>query len=145
MASFGRSCFLTRVGAWQPAAESLIDTIDRASALSRVWMQSWAASLLAVVAARLRVEHGQDTSVLEELAGSLGDWSHGLTGAEIALVEGRAADALELATKQLGGQTTRDHVMALDIAARAQLALGDHTAAVDVAPARRRSRGADRL
>ena len=133
MASFGRSCFLTRVGAWQLAAESLVDTLERAKALSRVWMQLWAASLLAIVAARLRVDHGADTSTLDALAASLGDWNRGLTGAEIALVEGRYSDALELASKELGAAISREHVVALDVVARAQLALGDYAGAVDMA------------
>ena len=51
MASLARSVFLTRIGAWGPALASLNDTLRRAEAVSRVWMQYWAGSLIAVVTA----------------------------------------------------------------------------------------------
>ena len=43
MASLARSVYLTRLAAWRPAADSLADTLARATELSRVWMQGWAA------------------------------------------------------------------------------------------------------
>lgn len=132
MATFGRSQFLARIGAWQLAAEVLVDTLERAAALSRVWMQTWAASTLAIVVANLEVA-GEDVTDLDDRARALGDWSRGATGAEVALTRGRAADALELILPSLQGQASRDRVVALDIAARAYLALGDHATAADAA------------
>ena len=133
MEVFGRSAFLTRIGAWRPAADSLVDCLERATALTRVWMQQWAASLLVVVAAHLRVNGADDADALTELAAGFGDWGRGgLTGAELALIEGRPGDALAMSGRSLDGETTHDRVVALDIAARANLALGDHAAAAEV-------------
>lgn len=132
MAVFGRSMYLARLGAWRAAADSLVDTLDRATELSRVWMQLWAASVLRIVAANLAAA-GEETGDLVERADRFGDWGRGATGAEVALVEGRAADALALLASSLDGPMGRDGVVALDVAARAHLALGDHPAAADVA------------
>ena len=133
MAAFGRSVFLTRIGAWRQAADSLMDTMERARALTRVWMQAWVAAQLVVVAAHLRTEHGEDTAALTEAAAASGDWTGGLTGAEVALVEGRATDALALLGQRSADEPSRDRAVAFDIAARAHLALGNHSAASDAA------------
>lgn len=132
MAVFGRSVHLARLGAWRAAADSLVDTLDRATELSRVWMQMWAASVLRIAAANLGAA-GEDVRDLIERANTFGDWDRGATGAEVALVEGRPADALVLLERSIEGPVSRDRVVALDAAARAHLALGDHAAAAEVA------------
>ncbi|MCU1352062.1 MAG: hypothetical protein JWM05_1271 [Acidimicrobiales bacterium] len=135
MAIFARSAYFMRLGAWTEAGESLRETIERATSLSRVWMSRWAASMLAVAAAELRRGGvtDPDPDALAALAADFGDWSHGATGAQIALVGGRPADALALAQRSSEGELDHDRVVALDIVARAHLALGDHGAALDSA------------
>lgn len=135
MAMFGRSAYLVRIGAWPEAAAALEETIERASALSRVWMSVWAASMLAIVAAELRVSGSADAEALAEVAGGLGDWSRGVTGAQIALVEGRAAESLALVERDLTGTGEHDRVVALDVASRARLAFGDPGLALETADA----------
>jgi hypothetical protein len=53
--------------------------------------------------------------------------------AEVALAEGRNADALALADRIIAGRSGRDLMTALDIAARAHLELGDAEAAAEAA------------
>ena len=139
MAVFGRSAYLMRIGAWPEAGRALVETIERATALSRVWMSAWAASMLAVAAAELRRAYdreadadaeGDARAALAGLADGLGDWSRGLSGAQIALIEDRPADALALAERSSQGDLDHDRVIAVDIIARAHLALGDDAAAL---------------
>ena len=139
MASFARSLYLTRICAWGPAAHSLNDTLRRAGEHQRVWMQSWAGSAMAVVEAHCRV--GGVTDGPAEFS-TFGEWSHGTSGAQIALAEGDPARALELAERLVGpnraGQArpaSRDLVVAHDLVARAHLELGNHAAALDVSTA----------
>jgi hypothetical protein len=90
MASHARSVFLTRIGAWGPALESLTDTLTRAEQVSRVWMQYWAGSLMAVVAAHAGQRSELAVAVTE--APMFGEWHHGLTGAQVALAEGTSSE-----------------------------------------------------
>jgi class 3 adenylate cyclase/tetratricopeptide (TPR) repeat protein len=134
MASHARSVFLTRIGAWGPALASIDDTLTRAEQVSRVWMQYWAGSLMALVAAHA----GQQADLAEAAAEAriFGEWHHGLMGAQIALVEGDAERAVELATPACPADDQApiaDHVRALLVVAQAKLALGDHPAACDAA------------
>ena len=134
IASLARSVFLTRVGAWGPALESLDDTLTRAEQVSRVWMQYWAGSLMAVVAAHAGRQPDLRPAVRD--ARIFGEWHHGLTGAQVALAEDDVERALELATPACpteGQMPIADHVRALLVVARAQLALGHHPAALDAA------------
>jgi class 3 adenylate cyclase len=126
MASLARSVFLTRIGAWGPALAALDDTRIRAEQVSRVWMQFWAGSLTAVVAA--------NAGRLPELADAaraaviVGDWRHGLTGAQVALAEEdleRAVDLARRACPNDGDRPTADHVRALLVVAQACLALDE--------------------
>ena len=135
MASLARSVFLSRLAAWGPAARSLDDTLQRAADLSRVRMLEWATSLRAVVAAHRRA------------VGDVDDWTVGeltpgsLARAEIALLEGRPDEAIDLATRvaERRGTTIRaDLARSLDIIARAHLQRGEGEAAAAVA-----RRGAD--
>ncbi len=131
MASLARSVYLTRVAAWEPAAISLADTLERAEALSRVWMQYWAGSILAVVTTYLR-EGGWEAapsgpSVLVDEIPTFGEWLVGLTAAEIAFAEQRWDDAITLASPvvaEVGAEPTRDQMGAFELLARAQLELG---------------------
>jgi hypothetical protein len=134
MASHARSVFLTLIGAWGPALDSLDDTLTRAEQVSRVWMQYWAGSLLAVVAARA----GQEADLRSAAEGAqvFGEWHRGLTGAQVALAEGDHARAIELAAPGCpadGASPIADHVRALHVVGQANLALGDHPAALDAA------------
>jgi tetratricopeptide (TPR) repeat protein len=132
MASHARSVFLTRIGAWGPALASIDDTLNRAEQVSRVWMQHWAGSLMAVVAAHAGRDAELESAVTD--ARVFGEWNHGLTGAEVALAEGDVTRALELATPvcPTDGQTPiADHVRALLLVAQAQQAVGNHPAVLD--------------
>jgi len=134
MASHARSVFLTRIGAWGPALDSLDDTLTRAEQVSRVWMQYWAGSLMAIVKAYA----GQEADLRSAASGSqvFGEWHHGLTGAQVALAEGDATRAIELALPACpsdGVSPIADHVRALHVVGSAHLALGDHPAALDAA------------
>jgi class 3 adenylate cyclase/tetratricopeptide (TPR) repeat protein len=136
MASHARSVFLTRIGAWGPALTSIDDTLTRAEQVSRVWMQYWAGSLGAVVAAHAGLQPDLAAAMADTRV--FGEWHHGLAGAQIALAEGDAARAIELATPacpQDGQLPIADHVRALLVVAQARLALGDHAAALDAADA----------
>lgn len=130
MASLARSVLLTRLAAWGPAARSLDDTLQRAADLSRVWMLGWATSLRAVVAAHRRA------------VGDVEDWTSGelmpgsLARAEIALLEGRPAEAIDLATRvaeRRGTALRADLARSLDIAARGHLELHAVDAAASTA------------
>ncbi|HUW00714.1 MAG TPA: AAA family ATPase [Acidimicrobiales bacterium] len=134
MASLARSVLLSRLGAWGPAATSLTDTMARAEALSRVWMQHWAGSLMAVVAANLRAGDWASAPVAPTLELDLEEFrtkyaAGGLPAGEVALVEGRPADAASFASRAAETDGTRDQVSALDLMARAHLDLGDRDAA----------------
>jgi class 3 adenylate cyclase/tetratricopeptide (TPR) repeat protein len=134
IASLARSVFLTRIGAWGPALESIDDTLARAEQVSRVWMQYWAGSLMAVVAAHAALQADLATAVAD--ARVFGEWHHGLTGAQVALTEGDPERAVELAEPAcpIDEQSPiADHVRALLVVTQAQFALGDHPAALDAA------------
>ncbi len=134
-ASLARSVYLCRVGAWEPAAVSLGDTLDRADALSRIWMQAWAGGLLWVVAAHVEAETGHDPEALTKLPTIMGRTPNGLAAAEIALIEGRPRDAVDALATLVGDDhaISRDMLSALDVTARALLAVGDHAAAIAAA------------
>ena len=103
--------------------------------MSRVRFQAWAGSLLAVVAAHCRADGG-DTVPDPETIPRFGTWTKGLTGAQVALADGEPADAIALANPLLPAaddEPHADHVSVFDVVARAQLALGDHAAALDAA------------
>jgi hypothetical protein len=89
---------------------------------------------MAVVAAHA----GQQADLASAVADArvFGEWHHGLTGAQVALAEGDFERAVELATPACpteGQLPVADHVRALLVLAQAQLSLGDHAAALDVA------------
>ncbi len=136
MASHARSVFLTRLCAWGPAAESLSETLGWAERLTRVWMQFWAGSLMAVVREHDVDDSGGGAQRADELP-TFGEWSVGPTGAQVALARGDVARAVELvlpACPQPGEtRPNSDHVRALDVLARSYLGLGDHRAALDAA------------
>jgi tetratricopeptide (TPR) repeat protein len=134
MASLARSVFLTRIGAWGPALASLNDTLRRAEAVTRVWMQYWAGSLVAVVAAHAGQRSDLDSALRDTAL--FGEWHHGLTGAQVALAEGDPARAIELVSPACPADDptpVADHVRALDVLARSQLTLGDMPAALEAA------------
>ena len=136
MASLARSVYLCRIAAWEPAAASLVDTLERADALSRVWMQVWAGALLWTVGAHLQVESGTEVEAMTMLPTIMGGSPRGLAAAEIALVEGRADDAIDGLRRLLprdGDRPTRDTLAALELQARALLLAGDAAAAADAA------------
>ncbi|MCB1013584.1 MAG: AAA family ATPase [Acidimicrobiales bacterium] len=134
MAALAGSIRLTRLQAWRPAADSLTDTMARATDLSRVWMQAWAGQLMAVVAAQLRaLGDGEAAAALLAAAGDHGAHAVGLHAGEIALVEGRVDAAVVAAERLIPAASEpleRDHVAALELLARARLADGDPTAAL---------------
>ncbi|HYN33107.1 MAG TPA: AAA family ATPase [Ilumatobacteraceae bacterium] len=133
MASLARSALLTRLCAWGPAAESLTETLAWADQLNRVWMQFWAGSSMAAVREHCRVESVGEVPD-PELLPSFGEWSVGLTAAQVALAQGdftRAVDlALPLCPQPSYPTPNADHVRSLDAMAQAHLALGDHDAAL---------------
>ena len=132
MASLARSVYLTRVAAWDAALASLADTIERATALSRVWMHRWATSMQAVAAAHLRAEVGEPVDDVSGTAPRI----RALDRGEIALVEGRPEEAVDLATTIIdrsGAPVSADLVRGLDLLARAHLERGDHDGAAEVA------------
>ena len=134
IASLARSVYLTRIGAWGPALESLNDTLERAEQVSRVWMQYWAGSLMAVVAANAGGQPDLDSVVLE--ARIFGEWHHGLTGAQVAFAEGDHDRALDLALRACpadGASPIADHARVLLVVAHAQHELGDVPAALEAA------------
>jgi hypothetical protein len=133
MASLARSVHLTNLGAWGPAARSLTETLEGATAMLRVRFQAWAGSLLAVVAAQCRADGG-DTVPDPDALPRWGTWTKGLTAARVALADGEPAAAIALAIPLLpavGETPNAEHVSAFDVVARAQLAIGDHAAALD--------------
>ena len=137
MASLARSVYLARLAAWEPAAESLVDTLERAEALSRVWMQKWGRSLLAVVEANLRAAGrpvATSSSVASDHDSSFVGQLTGLPGAEVALLEGRLDDVLSLAARDAERSSpTPNQVRGLDLVARARLEMGDLEAAAAAA------------
>lgn len=137
MASLARSMFLRRLEAWGPAAESMIDTMARATELSRVWMQAWVGAATATVAAHLRRRGDEElAAALVEAAGPWGDARHGIDGAEVALAAGQVDSAVAAVERMLpaeGAELERDHVAALEVLARARLADDDHEAALAAA------------
>ena len=135
MASLARSAHLTNLGAWGPAALTLAETLEGATAMSRVRFQAWAGSLLAVVAARCRADGGEAVPSPDSIP-RFGTWTKGLIAAQVALADGKPADALALTNPLLPAADDvphADHVSVFDVVASAQLALGDHAAALDAA------------
>ncbi len=137
MASLARSMFLRRLEAWGPAAESMIDTMARATELSRVWMQAWVGAATATVAVHLRRRGEEElAAALAQAAGPWGDARHGIDGAEVALVAGQVDSAVAAVERMLpaeGAELERDHVAALEVLARARLADDDGVAALAAA------------
>ena len=136
MASLARSVYLTRLCAWGPAADSLADTMQRATDLSRVWMSSWAASLMQPVAAHRRLDPDPEVARRAGVSAAFGEAPRGLAAAEVALVEGRFADSVDLVTPFVLSREhdpNRDQVVALELLARARLALGDTAGAIEAA------------
>jgi class 3 adenylate cyclase/tetratricopeptide (TPR) repeat protein len=134
IASLARSVFLTRIGAWGPALSSVADTLARAEKVSRVWMQYWAGSLMAVVAAYARQRPDLATSAAD--VPQFGDWHDGLIGAQVALAEGDHGRALELALPACPADWAppiADHVRALLVVAHAHHGLGDPPAVLEAA------------
>ncbi len=134
IASLARSVFLTRLGAWGPALESLDDTLSRAEQVSRVWMQYWAGSLMAVVAAHAGRQPDLRPAVRD--ARIFGEWHHGLTGAQVALAEDDFERALELAAPACpteGQAPIADQVRALLVVAHAHHELGNAPASLEAA------------
>ena len=136
MASHARSVFLTTIAAWGPAAESLAATLAWAERLTRVWMQFWAGSLMAVVRAQCAVEEVGSVPDSESLP-TFGEWRTGLAAAQVALTEGDLPQAVDLATavcpRSDDTMPTADHVRAFDVVARAKHGLGDHAGALEAA------------
>jgi tetratricopeptide (TPR) repeat protein len=134
IASLARSVFLTRIGAWGPALSSVADTLARAEKVSRVWMQYWAGSLMAVVAAYARQRPDLAASAAD--VPQFGDWHDGLIGAQVALAEGDHGRALELALPACPADWAppiADHVRALLVVAHAHHGLGDPPAVLEAA------------
>jgi class 3 adenylate cyclase/tetratricopeptide (TPR) repeat protein len=134
IASHARSVFLTRIGAWGPAIQSIDDTLMRAEQVNRVWMQYWAGSLMAVAAAHAG-EHA-DLPIHAADARLFGEWERGLTGAQIALARRDFERAVALAAPACptdGQAPIADHVRALLVVSQARFELGDHSAALDAA------------
>lgn len=134
MASLARSFYLTRLCAWGPAADALADTLQRATDLSRVWMSTWAASLMQSVAAHCELDPDPEIIRRAGLRTMLGHGPRGLAAGEVALVEGRFADAADLVARLVPGpddDSDRDHVAALELLARARLGVGDTAGAIE--------------
>ena len=89
IASLARSVFLTRIGTWGPAAESLTATLEWADQLTRVWMQYWAGSLMAVVSANCGVESVGTVPDPGSLP-AFGQWRTGVAAAQIRVDRRRA-------------------------------------------------------
>ena len=94
-------------------------------------MQNWARSLLAVVESNLGVSgrpRSMTTPVVPDRDAMFGRSMAGVTGAELALVEGRLDDVVKHAARHADrttGEPTPNQVRALDLIARAQLERGD--------------------
>ena len=135
MASLARSVYLVNLGAWGPAAVSLAETLEGATAMSRVRFQFWAGALLAVVAAHCRAEAEGRVPDPTRIP-SFGTWSGGLTAAQVALADGDPATrsrsvrrSCRPATKPRLPTTSPRSTSRRS----AQYALGDHDAALDAA------------
>ena len=146
MASLARSVHLVNLGAWGPAAVSLAETLEGATAMSRVRFQLWAGSLLAVVAAQCRAEAAGEVPDPDAIP-SFGSWRGGLTAAQVALADGDPERALALGVaapadrrRTSGCATTSPSSTS---SARAQLALGESRRRARCGDARDRARRTD--
>lgn len=135
MASLARSVFLHRIAAWEPAADSLRETLVLAVELNRVWMQAWAAALAIEVAGHVGTAVPGDVLDMSELGTMLGRTPRDMALAEVDLLAGRPEGALTRLEPHWspGTPLLRDHVALADALARTHLQLGNHGRALEVA------------
>jgi class 3 adenylate cyclase len=135
--AYASAGYLAAIEAWEPAAAAVLDGMQRASNLSRTWMQQGLLS----VAVILRAHAGDLVSILTSQVQSIADAAGlrptALARAEAALAAGHAEIArqcLEDAITSLEAtERYRDLAHALECLARTWIELGGWAQAIDAA------------
>ena len=96
MAAFANAMFLARLEAWGPAADAIVEAIDRAVEMSRVWMQHALKNAGAVVVAHATAHDGPDMTRLQAAIERVNSAYDAVTRAEIELGAGNTTTAIRL-------------------------------------------------
>ena len=96
MAALAKAVFLARLEAWAPAADAIVEAIDRAVEMSRVWMQDALKNAGAVVVAHATAHDGPDMIHLRAAIERVKSAYDTVTQAEIELSAGNAMAAIRL-------------------------------------------------
>jgi class 3 adenylate cyclase/tetratricopeptide (TPR) repeat protein len=127
--AYARAHYLAALEAWEPAAAALLDAMQRASKLSRIWMQFNLVGIAVSLGARAGdVVRGQ-TAQIEAIAETAGLGPSVLARAEADLASGRVTEARESLERNVAYLTKSDPSRAemshaLECLARAYAELG---------------------
>jgi tetratricopeptide (TPR) repeat protein len=128
--AYARTHYLAALEAWEPAATVLLDAMQRASSMSRVWMQF----NLVGIAVSLGVRAGDlvrdRTSEVEAIAGTAGLRPSGLVRSEVELATGNVTEARDRLERSIAGLAESDPTRiemswSLECLTRAYAELGD--------------------
>lgn len=126
--AFARAHYLAAIEAWEPAAATALDGMQRASSLSRVWMQHGLLGVAVSLAARAGDAVRAETSQIEAIAEAAGLRPPMLAHAEAELAAGRASDARDQLERYVASlvemDAHREMAHALECLARACAELG---------------------
>jgi class 3 adenylate cyclase/tetratricopeptide (TPR) repeat protein len=127
--AFARAHYLAALEAWEPAASASLDAMQRASSLSRVWMQSGLLAVAVTLAARAADAVRAETSQIEAMAGAAGVRSTPLACAEAELAAGQASEARDRLERWVAAlielEGHRDAARTLECLGRAWTDLGN--------------------
>ena len=128
--AYARAHYLAALEAWEPAAAALLDAMQRASKLSRIWMQFNLVGIAVSLGARAGDAVRALTSQVEAIAETAGLGPSVLSRAEADLASGRVTEARESLERNVADLTKSDRSRtemshALECLARAYAELGD--------------------
>jgi class 3 adenylate cyclase len=135
--AYARAVYLAAIEAWEPAAAATLDAMQRASSLSRTWMQRGLLDIAVILRAHAGDLVSISTSQIQAIADAAGLQSTALAQAEAELAAGHAEDArdrLEHGISSLAAmERYRDLAHGLECLARAWTDLGAWDQALDAA------------
>ena len=108
MQALARANYLAALEAWEPAAAAALDAMQRASRLSRIWMQEWLLAIAVSMAARAGDTKFAETAQIEAIAEAAGLAPAMLPLAEAKLSAGRAKDSRDLLEREIASLVQTD-------------------------------------
>jgi len=126
--AFARALYLCAIEAWEPAATAALDAMQRASELSRVWMQLGVLAAASTVSAHAGAMVKAETDAIRAIGEASGLGPGTIADAEAELAWGRPDDArvrLErVVASMIETNRSRDAAHAMECLARAWADLG---------------------